>query len=108
MDKIHIALSTNQIEESVADYSRRLNTAPCVHVPNEYALWRTATVNLSIRHDPSCESGTLRHLGWESDGADTFTAETDINGITWEHFNAELQADEINKAWPKASYHPKT
>ncbi|MCO1334765.1 hypothetical protein MO867_10480 [Microbulbifer sp. OS29] len=108
MDKIHIALSTTQIEESVKDYTQRLSCAPCIHVLNEFALWRTETINLSIRNDPGSQTGTLRHLGWESNRTQTFSSDTDVNGILWESFNAQLQAEEINKAWSTANYHPKS
>ncbi|GAA5442452.1 hypothetical protein Misp06_00626 [Microbulbifer sp. NBRC 101763] len=106
MKKLHIALSTDRIEETVQDYSTRLNCAPCSYVAGEYALWRTDSLNLSVRKDPKCRSGTLRHLGWEDPAATAFTQEKDVNGITWEHFNAQQQADEINNAWSSANYHP--
>lgn len=77
---------------------------------NEYALWRTESLNLSIRQDPSGKSGQLRHLGFEDPTAGSFTKTTDVNGIVWENFNAQQQADEINAIWPDAEYlanHPK-
>jgi hypothetical protein len=104
--KIHIAISTSKIAETVADYSQRLNTEPCLVVPGEYALWRTDNLNLSIRHDPTATPGSLRHLGWEDPLAKKFTQDADVNGIVWEHFNAEHQAEEINEIWPKAGYKP--
>ena len=96
MKKIHIALSTNCINESTKDYSTRLGVQPCVVVPNEYALWRTDSINLSIRQDDTCETGELRHLGWEDSNASKFSSEKDVNNITGEYFSAKLQADEIN------------
>ena len=106
MKKFHIAISTNRIAETVKDYSARLNAEPDLVVPGEYALWRTATLNLSIRQDLTCASGELRHLGWEDSTAIEFTEEKDVNDITWEHFTAELQAEEINDLWPEVSYKP--
>ncbi|MEM7469061.1 MAG: hypothetical protein AAF387_19555 [Pseudomonadota bacterium] len=106
MKKLHIAISTNKIEETIADYSNRLDAEPCSVIPNEHALWRTEQLNLSVRQDLSCTQGQLRHLGWEDASATEFTQETDVNGIVWEHFNAELQADEINELWPQANYKP--
>lgn len=104
MKKLHIALSTNKIDETVSDYSQRLGAEPCSYVPNEYALWRTASLNVSIRQDQSCEPGSLRHLGWEDASATEFSFDTDVNGIVWEKFSAEHQADEINELWPQAKY----
>jgi hypothetical protein len=105
--KLHIAISTNIIEETIKDYSVRLGIEPCSYVKNEYALWRTDSLNVSIRQDQSCTPCELRHLGWEDDEASNFSEEKDVNGITWERFSAQQQADEINELWPEASYTPK-
>ena len=107
MKKLHIAISTNNIEETIKDYSTRLEAEPCSTVSGEYALWRTETLNVSIRQDPKCTSGELRHLGWEDSNASEFSEETDVNGIVWEKFNAQQQANEINELWPHANYEPK-
>ena len=106
MKKLHIAIATNKIEETVEDYSVRLGRRPCSFVPNEYALWRTETLNVSIRQDSRCVSGELRHLGWEDSSASQFSQDTDVNGIVWERFSAQNQADEINEIWPEARYQP--
>lgn len=107
MKKLHIAISTAKIEETVADYSARLGVQPCSSIRGEYALWRTESLNVSIRQDPDCVPGTLRHLGWEDPAASAFTQDTDVNGIVWERFTAQHQADEINEIWPAANYQPK-
>jgi len=104
--KIHLALSTDRIDDSIRDYSKRLGIKPSVVVANEYALWRTDAVNLSIRQDSSCRSGHLRHLGWEDSQAVQFSAETDTNGLIWECFTAQQQAEKINTLWPQADYQP--
>lgn len=106
MKKLHIAISTNKIEETIKDYSVRLEAGPCSVVSGEYALWRTETLNVSIRHDPNCTAGELRHLGWEDPAASVFSEETDVNGIVWERFSAQHQANEINELWPEAAYQP--
>jgi hypothetical protein len=93
MMKLHIAISTDRIEESIADYSARLGVQPCSSVPGGYALWRTECLNLSVRQDPSCEAGSLRHLGWEDPTVTEFSQDTDVNGIVWERFTAQQQAD---------------
>ncbi|KAF0190698.1 MAG: hypothetical protein FD165_2486 [Gammaproteobacteria bacterium] len=103
MRKLHIALGTADINASVADYSARLGCAPEVVVPNEYALWRTDTVNFSVRKVPAGESGQLRHLGWEDAACGGYRTDTDVNGILWEHFSAEQQASEIRDIWPDAT-----
>ena len=105
MKKIHIAIGVSDIAKSVEDYSIRLDCQPSVVIPNEYALWRTETLNFSIRK-VSEFPGTLRHLGWEDPAVSIFTQDTDTNGIVWERFNAELQADEIKKAWPQSDDNP--
>ena len=106
MKKLHIAISTNKIEETIKDYSARLEAEPSSVVSGEYALWRTETLNLSIRQDPKCTSGELRHLGWEDSNTSEFSEETDVNGIVWEKFTAQQQANEINELWPQANYEP--
>jgi hypothetical protein len=73
-----------------------------VVVPNEYALWRTPSINLSIRRVDK-EPGTLRHLGWEDSSVARFDTDTDVNGIAWEHLSLEQQAREILETWPEAS-----
>lgn len=106
MKKFHIAISTNKIAETVADYRNRLGAEPCLIVAGEYALWRTANLNVSIRYDASCKAGSLRHLGWEDAAATEFAQDADVNGIVWERFNADDQAREINALWPEADYQP--
>lgn len=106
MKRIHIALSTDNIDASIKDYNQRLNCQPEVVIPNEYALWRTESINLSIRHDDHCNPCALRHLGWEDSTAKKFTSTTDVNGIVWENFSIEQQSDEINEIWPDAKYTP--
>ncbi len=106
MKKFHIAISTNRIEETIADYSSRLGIQPCSTIPGEYALWRTESLNISVRKDHDHEAGTLRHLGWEDSTALEFSKDSDVNGITWERFSAQHQAYEINDLWPGANYQP--
>ncbi len=103
---MHLALSTDNIEASIKDYTARLAKAPCSLISGEYALWRTETLNFSIRYDLDAPPGSLRHLGWEDSGAVEFTQDRDTNGILWEKFNASHQADEINTLWPEAEYKP--
>ena len=106
MKKLHIAISTDKIDETITDYSARLGMPPCSSIPGEYALWRTESLNVSVRQDPDCETGSLRHLGWEDPIAHEFTHDIDVNGIVWERFTAQHQADEINEIWPEANYQP--
>lgn len=100
--KLHISISTDNIADSITDYSARLGCEPCAYVADEYALWRTEYLNFSIRQDPICKPGELRHLGWEDPTAREFTSDLDVNGITWERFSVEQQDDEINETWPEA------
>jgi len=60
MKRFHIAIGVTDISRSVDDYTRRLGCSPSVLVPDEYALWRTPRINLSISR--TGEAGTLRHL----------------------------------------------
>ena len=106
MKKLHLAIATSKIEETIKDYTSRLGMEPCSFVPNEYALWRTGSLNISVRQDSKCKSGELRHLGWEDSEATAFSQDTDTNGIVWERFSAQQQADEINELWPEANYKP--
>jgi hypothetical protein len=101
--KFHIALGVVDMAASVPEYSRRLGCEPQIVVPNEYALWRTATLNFSIRRVLAGEAGVLRHLGWEDPEAGVFSTETDVNGVLWERFAPEHQRDEILTIWPAAN-----
>lgn len=104
MKRIHIAIATHDIAATVQDYSHRLGCEPAVVIPGEYALWRTDTLNFSVRQDAACQAGELRHLGWEDSQADNFTTEIDCNGVLWERFADHHQAAEINEIWPDAHY----
>lgn len=97
--RFHIAIGVTDIAASIVDYSTRLGCTPTATVEGQYALWRTDTLNFSIRFDP-VEPGKLRHIGWEDPAAIEVSMEHDINGIQWEHFSAELQLDEIKNIWP--------
>lgn len=106
MKRIHIAISTNDIEKTIEDYSQRIGSRPCVVVKEQYALWRTDSINLSVRQDLGCKPGELRHLGWEDASAKQFSKNKDVNGIVWERFSAQQQADEINETWAGTRYQP--
>lgn len=106
MKKLHLALATDDLAATIADYSKRLSAEPVTVIENEYALWRTETLNVSIRMDPNTPPGALRHLGWEDPEAGSFTSETDCNGIVWENFTAQQQADEIEALWPGSGDQP--
>lgn len=103
MRRFHLAISTNNITASVADYSQRLGAEPVLVVPEEYALWRTERLNVSIRQDPNCKPGEVRHVGWEDDRAESFSAERDVNGLLWERFSPTAQVAEIKSLWPSAN-----
>jgi hypothetical protein len=98
--KFHLALGVADIAASVEEYSERLQAQPAVVVPGEYALWRTAQLNFSVRKVDADQVGRLRHLGWEDPLAQAFNCSEDCNGIAWEHFNLQQQLDEIALAWP--------
>ena len=106
MKKLHLAIATRNIEAIVKDYSQRFGCEPCVVVADQYALWRTETLNISVRYDASCEAGELRHMGGEDPDAIAFSTDKDINGVTWEAFTAEQQANEIEEFWPGTGYVP--
>lgn len=104
MRVLHLSIATDDIAETIDDYSHRLGSAPCVVVTGEYALWRSKAINLSVRQDASCKPGELRHLGWENPEAAKFTSDRDVNGLLWEYFSARHQADEIEATWPGSGY----
>ncbi len=104
MRKFHIALSIKNLEQSILDYSKRLNCSPCLVIPNEYALWRTDELNFSIRQTGKTEE-KLRHLGWEDNQlTEEVGDDEDVNGIVWENFSASQQAEEINNIWSDTNY----
>jgi len=106
MKKLHLAIATKDIEATVSDYSQRFGCEPSLVIPEQYALWRTGSLNISVRQDSSCKPGELRHMGWEDSEAVTFSEDKDANGVIWETFTAEQQAEEIEEAWPSTGYVP--
>ena len=104
MKRFHIAFNTHNIEVTVEEYSERLGMAPVLVIEDEYALWRTPTLNVSVRKNLALAPGEFRHVGWEDPEASAMTADTDSNNILWEHFSAEQQAEEINSIWPDSTY----
>ncbi len=105
MRRIHIALAISDLDDAIADIRSRLGVAPCVVVPDAYALFRTTSVNLSLTVNTE-QAGQLRHLGIEDPKAKAFVTESGPDGFIWERFTAEQQADEINTYWPQANYTP--
>lgn len=105
MKRFHIAISVADIARSIKAYTDRLGAGPTVIVPGEYALWRTESLNLSIRRTDDAP-GTLRHLGWEDPAAEEFASDEDENGIAWERFNQAAQEREILDRWPHALFVP--
>jgi hypothetical protein len=103
MRRFHIAIAVADLEISIQDYSQRLGTQPQQVVSGQYALWRTDTLNFSIRQ-VTTEAGKLRHLGWEDETAASFTKEVDVNGITWERFSPAQQLVEIENLYPDSDY----
>ena len=105
MKKFHIALGVSNIEESVRDYSLRLGQEADLVIPGEYAIWRTQTLNVSIRRVPLEDSAKLRHLGWENPEAKAFTTTLDCNGLFWEEFSAPSTGLRNRENWPGADFH---
>ena len=105
MKRIHVALAVSNLADAIADTRHRLGAEPCVVVPGTYALFRTASVNLSLTENAE-QAGQLRHLGVEDPEAAAFAAEAGPDGLVWERFTAEQQAEEINTCWPQANYTP--
>lgn len=102
MKKFHLAICTHDLTASVEDYSQRLGQPPQLVVEDEYALWRTDSLNVSLRYDQSCSHGEVRHLGWEDETATEFSSDTDSHGILWERFSFAQQSEEIKALWPEA------
>jgi hypothetical protein len=94
MKKFHISLAVKDIKESVAEYSAKFGLEPEVVIDAKYALWRMEALNFSISQKPEI-AGQMRHLGFESPIAKSFTTSIDCNGILWEDFTEEIQKEEI-------------
>ena len=101
MKRLHLALGVADISFSIKEYTSRLGQIPIVIIKDKYALFRTDTLNVSIRKVDSSEIG-LRHLGWEDSTHVQFVEEADCNGITWEYFSKNTQIKEILDVWPTA------
>jgi hypothetical protein len=99
--RFHVALGVPDVARSVPEYSLRFGREPSVHIPDEYALWRTEQVNFSIRRAEG--PAALRHLGTEDPAAMSFSEEVDVNGIVWERFTAQEQLAEIRRHFPDSA-----
>lgn len=98
MKRFHIALAVASLEESIADYSRRLGQPPSAIVPGQYAMWRTDLLNFSI-NEKAGQAGQLRHVGFEDDTAEGYSSSVDVNGLEWELFPAAEQDARIVSAY---------
>ncbi|MBV8888170.1 MAG: hypothetical protein JO305_00720 [Alphaproteobacteria bacterium] len=107
MRRFHIALAVRDLDESIADYTRRLGSAPVAIVAGKYAMWRTEQLNFSINQLPE-RAGLLRHLGFEDAAASGFAVERDPNGIEWELFSPDAQDAKIVELYgpPKSGEAP--
>jgi len=94
MKRFHIALAVKSLEDSIADYNKRLGKEPTAIVPGKYAMWRTDLLNFSINELPG-KAGLLRHIGFEDDQADGFSSSRDVNEIEWELFSERDQDERI-------------
>lgn len=97
--RVHFAVAVADLAQSIAEYSKLLGQPPVVVVPEEYALWRTAELNFSIRRTADV-AGTVRHVGFEREDAAAFSTHVDVNGLVWETFSSRHQAAEIAALWP--------
>jgi catechol 2,3-dioxygenase-like lactoylglutathione lyase family enzyme len=104
--RVHLAIAVDDVERSVEEYTRLLGHAPELVIASEYALFRTAVLNLSIRRT-GYGAGTVRHVGFERDDAQRYAQYKDLNGLIWETFSKEHQAEEIRALWPDVDYQPK-
>ena len=103
MKKVHIALAVKNIDAAIVEYTKRLGAPPVAVAEEQYALWRTNEVNLSVSVQPAA-AGQLRHLGFEDPDAPAMTAEYDGDGFMWERFTAAQQRAEMFKYYPDADY----
>jgi catechol 2,3-dioxygenase-like lactoylglutathione lyase family enzyme len=94
MKRFHITLSVADLDASIADYSTRLGHPPQTVVAGAYAMWRTDSLNFSIKREPE-HAGQLRHLGFEDDEVRGVVREADVNGIAWEKFSALAQEQRV-------------
>jgi catechol 2,3-dioxygenase-like lactoylglutathione lyase family enzyme len=101
--RMHVALSVADLDASIEDYTARLGAPPCAVVDGVYALFRTESLNLSIRVSAE-ETGRLRHLGFEDPSAAQMIEENDVNGVVWERFTEAQQRQEILARWPHARF----
>ena len=98
MKRFHIALAVASLDESIADYSRRLGQPPSAVVPGQYAMWRTDLLNFSINEKPE-KAGQLRHVGFEDDAAKGYSSSVDVNGLEWKLFSMAEQDRRIVSAY---------
>ena len=98
MKRFHIALAVRDLQESMADYTRRLGQEPSAVVPGKYAMWRTELLNFSINQMPE-RAGQLRHIGFEDSAAAEYSSSRDVNGIEWEEFSPAEQDERIVRTY---------
>jgi catechol 2,3-dioxygenase-like lactoylglutathione lyase family enzyme len=98
MKRFHIAIAVRDLDASITDYSDRLGQQPSAVVPGKYAMWRTDLLNFSINEMPE-RAGQMRHIGFEDDAVQRYSASHDVNGIEWESFSAKEQDQRIVQAY---------
>jgi hypothetical protein len=96
--RFHLAIGVKNIEDSIQEYTNRFGCKPVIVVKNEYALFKTDCLNVSIRKVITSDIG-VRHVGWESEKYTGFEEEKDCNGLIWETFREEDQMKEIKGLW---------
>ncbi|GAA3949837.1 nucleoside triphosphate pyrophosphohydrolase [Allohahella marinimesophila] len=101
--RLHLSLDCSDLQQTVIDYSSRLGCRPTLVINGEFALWRTAELNLCVRQ---ADEPGLRHLGWELPEQAQVSNEVDCNGIEWACFTLQQQAEEIRQCWPGVDYQP--
>ena len=97
MQKFHIALGIKNINKAIIDFTYKLDSKPIIIIKNKYVLFRTETLNISLRKDNQV---SLRHLGWEDSTCKSFEKTVDSNRILWERFPFEYQLKEIRDIFP--------
>lgn len=98
MKRVHVAIGVEDLS-SISFYEEMAGVQAEFIIENEYALFRTESMNLSLRVVPREQQG-VRHLGFEDASAESFSSVTDPSGVVWERFSEKDQMEEIHSIWP--------
>jgi hypothetical protein len=70
----------------------------CSIVKGEYGLWRTESINLTVRYEGVTRPGTSGHLGWEDSQAPDGTQKTVVKELSGKDLMHDIELKEFKNS----------